>query len=936
MVQKLVEDLRAELARGEVLVVVGTGVSIQATGGADARATWDGLIADGIEHCVGTSLLTHDDAQALRERLKKGSVDERLGVAQAISKSLLAPHGGEFRRWLGETVGKLELKDRSIVDAIHALGAPIATTNYDDLLTRGRGIEHVPWTDVAAAQAVLRRDRHAVLHLHGCFDHPESIILGGESYQTLLDSRGAQAIQQALAAHHSLLFIGCGDGLSDPNLGALLKWIAEAFGKTEYRHYRLCRASEHKPPEERLFHVPYGDDFKDLVPFLRALAPGKPVFALPNPGYCFGREREVEEVVTALIADKPQPLPILGGPGMGKTTIALKALHDRRVAERFGTRRWFVRCDGVKTRAELAVAIARMLDLPITPDIEPAVLASLATAPAALVLDNGETPLDGDGRGVEEFLSILATIETLALVVTIRGHKRPRGVPWIPDIEAERLTDDAAAKVFVAVSGKRQFATDPDLPRLLVNLDGVPLAITLMGRYAELFDSLEPVWSKWKAKRTAMLKDGEEPDRLRNIAVSYELSIGVLGAAARRLLSVLAMLPDGVAHQDLEGVFADADDAPTELRQRALVFDDAGRVRMRAPLREYVAAAHPPEQADERRVVDYYLGVAGNQGAKVGQVGGAEAVARLTPEVANVEAMLEISFGASDATLGHAVYGWSRLMAYWGVGSMEPIERISAKVLSAGRRNLAASSFRCLGNIAFSRSDLHRAREHYEQALQLFQQMTDAGGEAHCILSLGDIALERADYVVARRHYEQALPLYQQISDVLGEANCIVSLGDIALERVDYAAAHEYYEQALPLFQQVGDVQGEANCIKGLGDVALNSADWRTARRRYEQALLIYRRTGSMLGEANCIQRLGDIACDEGARDNAESKHLQALALYERLGEPYSIGRAHVRLARLATDDVTRVAHVNAARAAWRSIKRDDLVADLDEEFGPP
>ena len=151
-------------------------------------------------------------------------------------------------------------------------------------------------------------------------------------------------------------------------------------------------------------------------------------------------------MVTALLDDNPRPLPILGGPGMGKTTIALKALHDKRVAERFRERRWFVRCDGVKTRAELAAAIARALDLPLAPDVEQSVLAALAAAPAALVLDNGETPLDGDGAPVEEFLSVLATIESLALVVTIRGHKRPPGVPWRATTEPERLPDSAATE----------------------------------------------------------------------------------------------------------------------------------------------------------------------------------------------------------------------------------------------------------------------------------------------------------------------------------------------------------------------------------------------------------------------------------------------------------------------------------------------------------
>lgn len=255
----------------------------------------DGLIRNGIVYAAGMNLLTEDAAQRLRNRLQKNTIKDFVGVAQKVSEALGAPDGGELRRWLAESVGALEPKDRSVIDAIHAFGAPIATTNYDDLLTRGRGLEHVPWTDVPAAQEILRGDRHAVLHLHGCFDHPESVVLGVRSYAKVLKSRGAQAIQQALAANKSFLFIGCGEGLSDPNFGALLDWIAAAFGKSIYRHYRLCLTSEQKPPEGRLFCVPYGDNHKDLVPFLRNLAPRKPTFTLPNPGYCFGREREVEE-----------------------------------------------------------------------------------------------------------------------------------------------------------------------------------------------------------------------------------------------------------------------------------------------------------------------------------------------------------------------------------------------------------------------------------------------------------------------------------------------------------------------------------------------------------------------------------------------------------------------------------------------------------------
>lgn len=933
---KLLEDLRRDLAKGEVLVIAGTGVSIQATQN-EASAQWDGLIANGIEHCVETHLLSEADARSLRKQLKSKAVEDRLAVAEKVSQALGAPDGGEFRRWLRDSVGRLELKDRAIVDAIHALGAPIATTNYDDLLTRGRGLGHVPWTDGPAAHEIIRGDGGGVLHFHGCFDQPASVILGVRSYDTLLASRGAQAIQRAVVANRTLLFIGCGDGLSDPNFGALLEWSAAAFGKSIYRHYCLCLKRERKalqkrrPAEERLFYVEYGDDYSDLVLFLRQLAPAPtPAAVLPNPGYCFGREREVEEVVTALLADKPQPLPILGGPGMGKTTIALKALHDPRVADRFGERRWFIRCDGVKSRTELAAAIARLFDLPITPNVEQAVLAALAKAPGALVLDNGETPLDSDGAQVEELLSILATIASLALVVTIRGHRRPRGVPWQADMEAERLTDAAAAEAFVKVSGKPKFANDPDLSRLLVVLDGVPLAITLMARYAEVFEALGPVWSAWKSKRTAMLKDGEEPDRLRNIAVSYELSIGVLTAEARRLLSILAMLPGGVAYQDLDAVFADADEPAYELRGRALVFDEGQRLRMLAPLREYMSDAHPPEAADEGRVVEHYLRLASDEGTKVGRSAGAIAVVRLTPEIANVEAIL--AKAVQHHRSPNVVLGWARLIRFTGLGSVGPLGSITDHLVQAGQ-DQAAHCLVSLAQVARSRYNLDTAQEQCEQALRLFGTINNVRGEATCIGLLADIALQRQDYATAQTRFEEALPLLRKTGHAVGTANCVLGLGDIALERADYEAAGTRFREALALYQQIPHALGQANCLLRLAEAAFRQLE--PANDYIEQALPIYREVGDYLGQANCVTALGDIACRTGNVGQGALSYREALALYHRIPEPYAIGEIHRRLAKLATSDAERQGHLISAREAWRSIKRDDLVAQIDAQLNP-
>ena len=146
--------------------------------------------------------------------------------------------------------------------------------------------------------------------------------------------------------------------------------------------------------------------------------------------------------------------------------------------------------------------------------------------------------------------------------------------------------------------------------------------------------------------------------------------------------------------------------------------------------------------------------------------------------------------------------------------------------------------------------------------------------------------------------------------------------------------ARERYEDALPLYRRVGDVLGEANCIQRLGDIALARSDHDQARERYEDALPLYRRVGDVLGEANCIRSLGDIALERSDHDQARDRYEVALNLYGRIPEPYSMGMTLRRLARIAADENRRHDHVQAAREAWTSIKRLDLVELLDREFG--
>jgi len=290
----LEQDLRREVGRGRVVVVVGAGVSVAATRG-EAIASWVGLLENGVSRCEQVFLTLPDDwGDGLRARIRSGEADDLLFVAEEVTRVLGGPQSGEYRRWLRETVGRLEPRDPASIEALHDLGVPIVTTNYDSLIERVTGLEPVTWRGGPRIERLLRGDEPGVLHLHGHWEDPESVVLGIHSYEEVLGDAYAQFVPRALSAFNSLLFVGCGEGLKDPNFGALRRWLGEVFAGSEYRHFRLVLGSEARAvaaehePRERIFVVPYGDRHEDLAPFLRGL---RPQLRPPTKGSARGLQR---------------------------------------------------------------------------------------------------------------------------------------------------------------------------------------------------------------------------------------------------------------------------------------------------------------------------------------------------------------------------------------------------------------------------------------------------------------------------------------------------------------------------------------------------------------------------------------------------------------------------------------------------------------------
>ncbi|KAJ7153424.1 hypothetical protein C8R43DRAFT_1106678 [Mycena crocata] len=382
---------------------------------------------------------------------------------------------------------------------------------------------------------------------------------------------------------------------------------------------------------------------------------------LPSAPQIFhGREPELQELIALLLQDSAR-VAILGPGGIGKTSLAKSMLHDPDITAKYHDR-WFVSCDSAGTVEELAFAIGSVLGLELSGKLSKKVVKHLTTrSNCLLVLDNFETPWEpaATRSKVEEFLSVLADLPHVTLVVTMRGQERPEKIRWTRPFIAplEPLHYDAAHKIFIDIADADSDEEAADVAKLLSLTGNLPLAVTLMATVAS-FDGCASLMARWKTDNISLLSDGF--DKMTNLETSLRLSLSSprisCSPGALQLLSLLSLLPDGITDTDLFNSscpISNIRQAKSTLLRTSLAYVDGARLKVLAPVRELIRKLHPPPYAIVRQLRlhwDHFLML-----WRTYQMPSGDLMQRLAANTGNVTSVLEYALDVDvpDLFFGH-------------------------------------------------------------------------------------------------------------------------------------------------------------------------------------------------------------------------------------------------------------------------------------------
>ncbi|KAJ7599396.1 hypothetical protein C8J56DRAFT_916581 [Mycena floridula] len=536
-----------------------------------------------------------------------------------------------------------------------------------------------------------------------------------------------------------------------------------------------------------------------------------------SPKIFHGREPQIAQILPQILSNSPAHIAILGPGGIGKSSLALSILYHPDIIDKYKDHRYWIACGSCNSVTDLMAVVAAHFSVEEHGDPNNAILKRLIGNRVLLVLDNLDTPWEPlETRSkVEGFLSRLTDLDHLSLIITMRGSERPSQVKWTrPFLKPlEPLSSIAARQTFLDISDV--YEQDPHIDELLSLSDNLPLAVTLMAGVAE-FDGCESVLMRWKERNTALLSDGL--DKRSNLEISIDISLQSprVTTTARELLSVLSYLPDGVTPTELGEISLPllkvAECRATLCRTSLAYVNHEQRLKLLAPIREYVQKAFPPSPACINALRKHVFDLA-SLADDVERIPGL--ARKLIANMGNIGLSIRMAIQANDLGVKEAVMAALKLNRMYRVrlaefGSFEMLRSVAGAVDSLNDPQIRGQYLLALSSDPSNATPVETLRL---QAIESFKQAHDILGQADAYQWLSLHYLRTGDSDEALRSARLSYGLAERSDNPNAKSWALFRMSSSLLDLGNYPATLYFAQQSQKQFHLAGNIFMESRTL---------------------------------------------------------------------------------------------------------------------------
>lgn len=166
-----------------------------------------------------------------------------------------------------------------------------------------------------------------------------------------------------------------------------------------------------------------------------------------------------------------------------------------------------------------------------------------------------------------------------------------------------------------------------------------------------------------------------------------------------------------------------------------------------------------------------------------------------------------------------------------------------------------------------------QAEENYRRALEIFQRIGDARGQARCYNNLGNMAAARNAWQEARQSYSTAITLARSagMPDLWGTAAS--NLGLTYQRSGDFERARELHGQALALVAAVKNSEIQLYALYNMAHLDFETGAWESGAELYEATASLAQRIGADDVEIGATAGMGLCKEEEGDREAAHAAY---------------------------------------------------------------